>query len=78
MLQSCYSHINVSTEQQKRQTQREIETHRKKEVEIAIQQKALSNKKKRLSSLNLTPSIPLDNPNSGRQIARVPLKLLTP
>lgn len=24
------------------------------------------------------PSIPLDNPNSGRQIARVPLKLLTP
>lgn len=45
MLQSCYSYISVSTEQQERQMQTELEMHRKKEVEIAIQQKALKNKK---------------------------------
>lgn len=41
---------------------------------------ALNKKKtlKVLSLFNLTPSIPLDNPNSGRQTVCVLLILLTP
>lgn len=61
--------------------QREKETHRKREVEtpsIAVQQKALNEKKHLKVSFNVTPSVPLDNPNSGRQTVRVLLKLLTP
>lgn len=71
MLRSCYSHINVSTEQQERQTDAE----REREVE-AVQQRALNTSA--LSSFHLTLSIPFDNPNSGRQTVCVPLKLLTP
>lgn len=63
MLQLCFSHINVSTEQQDRQTQTDVGVHRKKEVEIAIQLRALKK-----TSFILTPLISLDNPNLGRQI----------